>query len=413
MPDRPSAQSREPDRPELAEQGKASPAPAARERPLWRRILTPLALRVVGTVPADCLACGRHRPRRRGRDCQPGHQSGRTGRPGGTGSQRGGTASIGRRSAQATDLEKKPDAACLGSRRRSTAPADLQGVSAAPAPLANPGPALLTITTAATVTDIAYEVGANGVHVIVYVIPPAGCSTFGGRVFCRRGGESGTQARIEVNQRFCDGHFLCQPEVKTVPFASSRFASSSGGFHAEANFSMNPYHAGLAYNGLTASAAFPEVLLSAPRADTVLLAAYDLPSGYSYDWSPSPPLPGSGSEWDIHLTSAFTEGQMLSGTNYAAEDAANFRTFMAGALVALAGAAFLSAFQEVLARFARGRGGGGHAGGPGGGGGIGDRAGVRRRSSTVRAAAGPAGGDHDHLPIRASSKKIIQKCLHT
>ena len=53
MPDRPSAQSREPDRPELAEQGKASPAPAARERPLWRRILTPLALRVVGTVPAD------------------------------------------------------------------------------------------------------------------------------------------------------------------------------------------------------------------------------------------------------------------------------------------------------------------------------------------------------------------------
>ena len=44
---------------------------------------------------------------------------------------------------------------------------------------------------------------------------------------------------------------------------------------------------------------------------------------------------------------------MMLGTNYAAESSDSNRTFIAGVLVALAGAAFLGAFQEALSRFAR------------------------------------------------------------
>ena len=46
----------------------------------------------------------------------------------------------------------------------------------------------------------------------------------------------------------------------------------------------------MAYNGLTASVAIPEVTISPLSAGQELYeASYNIPSGSSYDWSPSPP----------------------------------------------------------------------------------------------------------------------------
>jgi hypothetical protein len=332
MPDRPSAQSREPDRPELAEQDKPSRAPAARKPPLWRRILTPLALRVVGTVPADEAETVSKAISRVEQAAQAAQK--------------------------ASEKVQKALAAKPPLWRRILTPLALGIVGAvlllltfreyprSPAPLENPGPAQLWITTAATVTSVFYSVDdPNGVGVTVYAKLP------------RRPRASASKALIEIAPRTAHNGPNAQGWTKTVRFSpDSVTPDGEAGFDASVTFSMTPDQGGIAYNGITASAAIPEVIISGSQAANPvrLDTAYYIPSGDSYDWSPSPPsLSLADQVWDTNLTSPDTAGQMMLGTNYAAESSDSNRTFIAGVLVALAGAAFLGAFQEALSRFAR------------------------------------------------------------
>jgi hypothetical protein len=213
-----------------------------------------------------------------------------------------------------------------------------------PAPLENPGPGQLTITTAATVTRVDYVVTTGHVAVTVHATPPGGPRA------------SALPAMIQIGPGWTD---LNQPPLVSViaermiqkvrvVFAPAPVAWEKD-FVARADFDMSPGDDGLATNGVTASAAIPEVIISAPRANPELDASYAIPSGSSYDWSPGPPQ--TAAEWTSHLTRADTPGQVMVGTDHGRVDSDNFRIFLAGAFAALAGAAVLAAVQEALSRF--------------------------------------------------------------
>ena len=334
MPDPSSAQSHGPDRSEFAERGKVSPAPTACELPLWRRIagvvsavLLLLAIRRHLSTPAE--------------PSNPG--PGQSREPDGT--VPATAAETGSRVEQAAPPTPKATAAW----KQILMPLALGVVSAVlllltfrvyprpPAPLETAGPAKLTIITSATVTDVLYTVNTNDVEVDVSAL-----ST-------NRPRASAPEAVIQIDPAI---GYSALGWSKTV-----RFASQPGEFVADTHFSVPTYGGGMAYNGLTASVAIPEVTISPLSAGQELLleASYNIPSGSSYDWSPSPPsmhLFGL-TIWTIRLTTGDTPGRMVAGTNQARENSDNFRTFLAGALVALAGAALLAAFQEALSRFAR------------------------------------------------------------
>jgi hypothetical protein len=294
MPDRSSAQSREPNgtvpadetetviqainrveqAAKAAQEASAAVqhalADAARERPLWRRILTPLALGVVGGVLL--LGTWRVYPR-------------------------------------------------------------------TPAELDNAGPSQLTITTTATVTDVSYAAdNTHGVKVTVFATPT--------------GRPRASASEVVVQLAPPAGHVKAEFPGwrKTV-----RLSSVGSRFIALADFPVRPPFAGVAYNGLNASAAIPDVTISAPSANPELIADYGIPSGDRYDWSSFPPVTSMITDvmWQIHLTTADTAGRLVVGTNHARETSDTFWTFIAGALVALGGAALLAAFQEALSRFAR------------------------------------------------------------
>jgi hypothetical protein len=198
--------------------------------------------------------------------------------------------------------------------------------------LDNVGPAQLTITTAATVTGVDYTVGfpdANDVAVTVFAEPHPSAS------------------EVTVHLTPPAGHVKAEFTgwSKTV-----RLSTVGDRALADANFSVIRSHTGVAYNDLNASAAIPNVTVSTPNANPELIADYNIPSGDSYDWSSFPPLTSMPDdvEWQIPLTMAYTAGRLVVGTNHARETSDNFWTFIAGALVALGGAALLAAFQEAL-----------------------------------------------------------------
>ena len=78
----------------------------------------------------------------------------------------------------------------------------------------------------------------------------------------------------------------------------------------------------------------------------------------SYDWSsfPTSAINNSDAAWTIATTSsvsgrqavASTPGRVAVGINHARQASDNDKTFVAGALLGLAGGAILSAVQEAL-----------------------------------------------------------------
>jgi hypothetical protein len=205
-----------------------------------------------------------------------------------------------------------------------------------PATLENAGSAQLTITTAATLTGVDYAVVANGVAVTVFATPTG------------RPRDSASEVVVQLSLPVGHVKALFPALRKTV-----RLTSVGGRFIAAANFSVKPPFTGMAYNGLTASAAIPEVTISAPSANPVLTADYGIPSGGSYDWSLFPPffIMATDVTWQFHLAKVDTAGQVVVGTNGPRQASDSFRTFLAGSLVALGLSAFLVAIQEALSRF--------------------------------------------------------------
>jgi hypothetical protein len=123
---------------------------------------------------------------------------------------------------------------------------------------------------------------------------------------------------------------------------------------ASADFFVKASSFGVAGNGLTASAAIPDVILQDPKT-SVLLAGYEISNASSYDWSafPTNRVGKSYALWQEALADGDTPGRAAVGINYARQSSDSNKTFFAGALLGLAGAAILSAVQETLNRIER------------------------------------------------------------
>ena len=127
--------------------------------------------------------------------------------------------------------------------------------------------------------------------------------------------------------------------------------SSVGGSPGKAtvDFFVKARSFGVAYNGITASAAIQEFIYRGPGTP-IFLVGYDIPSAASYDWSsfPTAAVNNRTASWQEDLTTVDSPGRAAVGINPAGQANHDNKTFIAGALVGLAGAAILSAIQEAL-----------------------------------------------------------------
>jgi hypothetical protein len=106
---------------------------------------------------------------------------------------------------------------------------------------------------------------------------------------------------------------------------------------------------GKTFNGVTASAAIPSVTYN-DSGTPILETQYTIPSASSYDWSAFPTQFANGTiaRWNEQVNGGTAEGRAAVGVNHANQSDDDNKTFVAGALLGLAGAAFLSAVQEAL-----------------------------------------------------------------
>jgi hypothetical protein len=118
---------------------------------------------------------------------------------------------------------------------------------------------------------------------------------------------------------------------------------------ANVDFFVEAHSFGVSANGVAASAAIPEVIYTGPGNPT-LLVDYQIPSAASYNWSSFQPYEiwNGTARWQVDLASGDTPARTAFGTNYSGQASDNLKTFLAGALIGLAGAAILSAIQEAL-----------------------------------------------------------------
>jgi hypothetical protein len=120
-------------------------------------------------------------------------------------------------------------------------------------------------------------------------------------------------------------------------------------------FEVSANHFGAIFNGVTASAVIPEVTYSCSVPATLNLAAlltgYKISSAGSYDWSSLQPQGFNENGfvvWSEDLAVGDTQSRVTVGINHAAQSHDDFMIFLAGAVIALAGAAILASIQEAL-----------------------------------------------------------------
>lgn len=107
---------------------------------------------------------------------------------------------------------------------------------------------------------------------------------------------------------------------------------------------------GYAVNATTAAAALPEVF-NIGRGSPQLITEYDrVLSPSDYDWSAFPPAFANDGMivWQEPIPSGGSPGRVSIGVNHAAQTKDSNNTFIAGALIGLAGGALLSAIQEAF-----------------------------------------------------------------
>lgn len=118
---------------------------------------------------------------------------------------------------------------------------------------------------------------------------------------------------------------------------------------ATAYFFVKASNFGVDSNGVTAFAAIPEVLYVKSKGGPLLIAAYHVASASSFDWSADPPVSANrfGAIWEEAVAHGETAGRVAVGIDQTAQANDNFNSFLAGALLALAGAAILTAVVEA------------------------------------------------------------------
>ncbi len=112
---------------------------------------------------------------------------------------------------------------------------------------------------------------------------------------------------------------------------------------------MKAGHFGETFDGVNAYAAIPDITYRGPG-KPYLEAAYHIPSAASYDWSsvPTEEVGRSVAVWEEPIPPGETAALVAVGINHAAQTDDENKTFIAGALVALAGAAILTAVIEAV-----------------------------------------------------------------
>jgi hypothetical protein len=106
---------------------------------------------------------------------------------------------------------------------------------------------------------------------------------------------------------------------------------------------------GYTVNGLNASVAIPQLNYIGHGSPGVSVL-YDLPGARDYDWSSFPTAfaDGDSARWNHQLNASLAPARTAVGINHANQDKDNRNTFLAGALIGLAGGALLAAIQEGL-----------------------------------------------------------------
>jgi hypothetical protein len=119
---------------------------------------------------------------------------------------------------------------------------------------------------------------------------------------------------------------------------------------AETGFLVASSDFGVTYNSTTASAAIPQVLYEGGSGTPTLLTQYNIPDASSYDWSSFPTEFANNrfATWSELVTSGDVGGRAAVGINHANQSSQSDDTFIAGALIGLAGGALISGFTEAM-----------------------------------------------------------------
>jgi len=150
----------------------------------------------------------------------------------------------------------------------------------------------------------------------------------------------------------CDPTAYCHNQADLVPSAEiERFIFKAGS--ASCFFVVNERNFSINFDGINAYAAMPEVILHLEghgSESPLMEIGFRIPSAASYGWSSIPSIvPGSSRiAWSERLAVGDTPGQVIDGTNHARQRIDANLTFLAGALIGVAGAAFLISLQEAM-----------------------------------------------------------------
>ena len=137
----------------------------------------------------------------------------------------------------------------------------------------------------------------------------------------------------------------------TMALTEKSSSKNLGNVSARAQFQIHTrnFNTTVNFNGVTASAAIPEVTYKG-RGNPTILTIYDFPSAESYDWSSFPPVARYPDEaqWQEVKATEVTPSRLAVGTNNDGKSYDDFKLFIAGALVGIGGGALVAAFQEAL-----------------------------------------------------------------
>jgi hypothetical protein len=114
---------------------------------------------------------------------------------------------------------------------------------------------------------------------------------------------------------------------------------------------------GYATNGLQESVAMPQIQFDSNVNCELAVVYQGLPDPQKYDWSgfPTDELTSGYASWIEQVTNGVEPGRVAVGIDHTAQSRDDLATFLAGALVGLAGAALIGAVQESLRLWAEGR----------------------------------------------------------
>jgi hypothetical protein len=146
------------------------------------------------------------------------------------------------------------------------------------------------------------------------------------------------------------------PSASCVHVASSyswlqRVSYSTDSLDAQISFEVQGADFGYMANGVNAAVALPEFSYDGPESPNLEVQMHvDMGHASRYDWQslPASYVRDGNAVWDAHLVDGRSESRNAIGIDHAAAEGDDRRTFVAGAVVGVAGGALIGALQEAL-----------------------------------------------------------------